>query len=265
MMFHKIKNLAKLAIKPITSEIVRRAIARGLVDIRLKSSNDYSYCINIPYATYAPWLDDPIFTSAYESIKENTLVDKYRCHELWQIAKHAARLGGEILEVGVWRGGTGCLIAHCSALFGATSQKVYLCDTFTGIVKAGEFDTQYHGGEHADTSIKIVRELADRLNLNNIEILQGIFPDEIGSIIENSQFSFCHIDVDVYNSACDTLNWIWPRLQLGGVIIFDDYGFSTCDGVTRLVNEYSHRPDVVAIHNLNGHAVFIKIADGVST
>jgi O-methyltransferase len=49
-------------------------------------------------------------------------------------------------------------------------------------------------------------------------------------------------------------------LAVNGVIVFDDYGFSGTQGVTRFVNALRSRDDLLFIHNLNGHAVVIKRA-----
>jgi hypothetical protein len=40
----------------------------------------------------------------------------------------------------------------------------------------------------------------------------------------------------------------------------DDCGFSTCEGITRFVNEQLPIEDRLIMHNLNGHAVVVKIA-----
>jgi hypothetical protein len=40
----------------------------------------------------------------------------------------------------------------------------------------------------------------------------------------------------------------------------DDYGFSKCEGITRFVNEQLPIEDRLIMYNLNGHAVFVKIA-----
>ncbi len=90
----------------------------------------------IPFATYAPWGNDKrLFKRIrYRNIKEFTLVDKYRCYELWYFAKQLAAAPGDVIEIGVWKGGTGNLIAKASST--NTNTRVYLCDTFEGVVKA---------------------------------------------------------------------------------------------------------------------------------
>lgn len=210
-------------------------------------------------ATYAPWNVDPEFVSVYDTIRDNTLVDKYRCWELWTLVMETAKIEGAILEVGVWRGGTGSLMAKRSMLSGNT-ESVYLCDTFQGVVKAGREDTMYRGGEHADTSRNVVESLLRNLNVNNARILQGIFPEDTGGQIDPSiRFRLCHIDVDVYRSAQDVVNWIWDRMPAGGVIVYDDYGFRECEGIRKFVDEQRLQKDRLVLHNLNGHAVVVKL------
>jgi O-methyltransferase len=59
--------------------------------------------------------------------------------------------------------------------------KIYACDTFSGIVKASAEDPDYIGGEHADTSRHSVEALLDdTLKLNSIEILTGVSPKKPG-------------------------------------------------------------------------------------
>ncbi len=209
-------------------------------------------------SSYTPWRGDEAFQRVFTLIRGHTLVDEYRCHELWQICGQLGALeAGDILEVGVWRGGTGCLMAQRWAETGVAGT-IFLCDTFTGVVKASGHDSAYVGGEHSDTSKAIVAGLVRQLGLTNVEILQGVFPDATGPRIESRGFRLCHIDVDVYESAMLTFEWIWPRLVPGGIVVFDDYGFYSCAGVTRFVNQMRGRPDRVVIYNVNGHAVVIK-------
>lgn len=211
-----------------------------------------------PQATYSPWLNDENFESAYKAASGNTLVCLYRAYELWQLVEQVAHLQGDVLEVGVWRGGTGLVIAEAmrSRKIEAT---LFLADSFTGVVKAGSQDTTYKGGEHSDTSIDIVRDLFARYGIGGFEILSGVFPDETASRISDRRFRFCHIDVDTHDSAKDVFEWIWPRLVHGGVVVFDDYGFKGCEGVTQLVNDERGRKDALSLYNLNGHAVLVKM------
>jgi O-methyltransferase len=103
-----------------------------------------------------------------------------------------------------------------------------------------------------------VDKLLKTLLLTNAVLLKGMFPEETSMRIPDGPIALCHIDVDVYQSAKDTVNWVADRLSPGGALVFDDYGFPTCVGVTRLVNELKAQSGWLFIYNLNGHAILIK-------
>jgi O-methyltransferase len=204
-------------------------------------------------ARYSPWLSDREFRKAYAAIRDFTLVDEYRCYELWDLAKQTVPVEGSILEVGVWRGGTGCMLA-----LAAPAKTVYLADTFEGVVKAGAKDTRYVGREHNDASEAAVRTLLASVGAGNARVLKGIFPEDTGNSV-SGPVSLLHIDVDVYQSGKDIVEWGLGRLPVGATIVFDDYGFRGCEGITRLVHELrGSLRGFTFIHNLNGHAIFIR-------
>ncbi len=47
-----------------------------------------------------------------------------------------------------------------------------------------------------------------------------------------------HVDVDLYRPTRDTVEFFYPRLSPGGVILFDDYGSAMCPGAARAVDEF---------------------------
>jgi len=226
--------------------------------------NDRRYEGIVPSATYAPWRSDSEFLNVYDLVANHTLVDLYRCWNLWhlvgQVAKCAAR-PGHFTEIGVWRGGTGILIARAMATHGL-GQPIYLCDTFQGVVKTGPNDPDYHGGEHSDTSVEVVTALAASAGLRSgsCEIVAGVFPEAMPGELRTGNFAFAHIDVDAYQSAKECFAAVWPRMSPGGVVVFDDYGFVSTSGVAKLVDEAMRVPDGVCMYNLTGQAVFVKLS-----
>jgi len=222
-----------------------------------RTSGGHFYAEVRPRATLSPWLSNTDFLIAFESVKDDTLLDAYRLFELWSLVEETAKVGGDIVEVGVWRGGSGCLMAYREKLL-QNKGIIHLCDTFCGVVKAGTMDSGYRGGEHANTSSKCVEHLADRLSLENIQIHPGVFPDETGNSVDATSIRLLHIDVDVYQSAKDTVDFLWDRIPSGGVVVFDDYGFVGCEGITEYVHELRKSKDCCFVHNLNGHAILVK-------
>lgn len=247
-----ISNLIKKLYKSQNLEVVIRPIRNPKTTLASE--------IILPYSDYSPWAQDSNFVQVYSKIRQNTLVDIYRCWELWETAGQVIKsVPGDFLEVGVWKGGTAGVLTTKMSLMDS-SRTVYLADTFEGVVKAGENDSVYVGGEHKDTSIPIVQSLlSNQLNVSNFKILKGIFPDDTGGEIENIKFSLVHIDVDVYQSTKEIFNWVWPRIAKGGVVLFDDYGYTPCDGVAKSVNEMKNDKDKLVFYNLNGHAIIVKL------
>lgn len=219
----------------------------------------FDYAPIKPIASYAPWIADKPFTDIYNLIQKDTLVDIYRCYEIWEITEAIYRLdnNADFIEIGVWRGGTAAVAGYKLKELNA-GVNFYIADTFTGVVKATEKDGYYKGGEHADTSFEYVEAML-KGKYEHFKILQGIFPEDTSHLITaGKKFGYCHIDVDVYQSVKDIVDWIWDKMIDGGVIVFDDYGFYGCSGVTQYVNEQKKLTDRLIIHNLNGHAIMIK-------
>lgn len=235
------------------------SVAKGaaLPFMRRKAVRSGAHAMAFPISSYAPWQADEDFQRVYREVRENTFVDEWRCHELWSLVAELREIPGAILEVGVWRGGSGAIMASRAAGLGI-ADPVYLCDTWRGVVKTGEHDTYYSDGSHDDTSRETVAELLRKLGLGNVELLEGIFPEETGDRVAADALRLCHIDVDVYQSAKDVFDWSWSRLSSGGVVVFDDYGFPACPGVTKFVDEQRGRQDRLVLHNLNGHGIVVK-------
>ena len=133
-------------------------------------------------------------------------------------------------------------------------------DTFLGVVKAGELDTAYVGGEHSDTSVETIEALLTELGVReDCTLLQGMLLEDTGAR-GPERIALLHCDVDVYESCRGVVGWCLPHLAPGAVLVFDDYGFMSRERVTRFCNELRQQPGLLFIHNLNGHALFVKTA-----
>jgi len=238
---------------------VQSGLRRVGLEVRRAHHSDAEYSHVIPRAMYSPWNTDPQYRAAFAVVEQHTVVDVYRCYELWSLTREVAAVPGALIEIGVWRGGSGAIIAKSAGLAGI-GDPVYLCDTFRGVPKAGERDPVYRGGEHADTSRSIVENLLSRLGVDNATIVPGVFPEESARDVPATRFRLAHVDVDTYQSAKDCVEYLWPKLSAGGVVVFDDYGFEGLRGVREYADELRGRPDRLFVHNLNGHGLLVKLA-----
>ena len=227
-------------------------------------SNVENFPPDEPYETvvmpigFTPWRADKEFIAFERLVDEYSMCGIGKLNFIWNMVAESAKLNdGIFMEVGSWRGGSGAIIAK-RLKFMRRDNPVYLCDTFTGVVKAGDKDNRYVGGEHADTSIETVRELMKKHELDNVHILQGIFPEDTGDVLSDKKIAFVHIDVDVYQSGKDVFSFVWPRLINGGIIVFDDYGTPSTQGMKKFVDEIKDLPDRIFISNIMGQGVIIK-------
>ena len=242
------------------NDILESSIGMRLIRSRTrrtaKTHNELAHSTVIAGASYSPWLSDEKFRRVYDVAKKYTLVDVFRCYELYVLASQLQDIEGDVLEVGVWRGGTAAAI-KLGLMQSPAPREFFIADTFKGVVKASDKDSRYVGGEHADTDVSIVESLFKNLDLPLPTILQGIFPDDHPDAVKG-KIAFLHCDVDVYESTKDIIDWALPRLSRNAIIVFDDYGFPTCEGVTNYCNELRKTTDMTFMHNLNGHAIFIN-------
>ena len=149
---------------------------------------------------------------------------------------------GEIWELGVFQGESAAFLASLSASCGRTLR---LFDTFEGMPETDPVLDRFHkGGDFSDTSLQRVRDRVLPIN-PDVQFCPGFVPDTFAGY-ENATISFAHVDLDIYHPIKASCEFIFPRMPVGGAMIFDDYGWASCPGARQAVDEYfEHRPEIV--------------------
>jgi O-methyltransferase len=80
--------------------------------------------------------------------------------------------------------------------------------------------------------------------------IPGAFPDEPGA-----RYRFVHLDVDVYQPTRDSLDYFYPRLVPGGMIVCDDYGWP---GARKAIEEFRARTGAVFESNAHLQAYTVR-------
>jgi O-methyltransferase len=182
---------------------------------------------------FNPWLWDDDFNNVFCVIAPRTIVSAERCYVLWTLALQALNCPGAFIECGVYQGGTARLFAEIIARHDR-NRRLHLFDTFEGMPATGPSDL-HQQGDFADTSLSQVRRFVDHPNIATF--YPGLIPETFSGL-KSERIAFAHIDVDIYQSVLDCCEFIYPRLSAGGVVVFDDYGFPTCPGARRAVDEF---------------------------
>lgn len=182
----------------------------------------------------------------------NTLVDPNRLRNLEQLLLSIQNIEGNAAEVGVYWGGTGRLICQNA------NSKVFLIDTFSGLPAEHEKDNYCKKGMFNETSIE--RVLRTLESCENFTIMVQEFPKGDTSKLDNLKFKIVHIDVDIYESTKNCLEYFYPRMVPGGVIVIDDYNEKNCAGCKTAVDEFMHlKPDYLHTSSALIHAWIIKV------
>lgn len=195
------------------------------------------------------WEQDRLFNQIMGSI-QYTLVDRARCYMLYQMTRQISQIAGEVAEVGVYKGGTAKLLA--SSLPGKT---VHLFDTFAGMPTTNANFDKHLAGEFSDTSLAAVQQ--HLRECGNVRFYQGLFPSTAGPI-EGSTFSLVHVDADIYDSVRACCEFFYPRLEIGAVMVFDDYGFPTCPGARKAVDEFFRDKPEIPFYLQSGQCWIVR-------
>jgi hypothetical protein len=152
---------------------------------------------------------------------------------------------GDLAECGVYRGGT--LIPTGLHLKQSRADKVlYGFDSFQGfdgsvdseIALGGVENSEKRRGGFSDTSLQYVRDRVRRFALeDHVKVVPGYLADTLETHSEK-QFSFVHLDVDIYESYKLCLEFFYPRLSAGGVILLDEYNDPPWPGCNKAVDEF---------------------------
>jgi hypothetical protein len=158
---------------------------------------------------------------------------------------------GDIVECGVWRGGSMMAVALALMARGDTSRHLFLCDTYEGMSEPTAEDRS-HTGESAEAQLARTARgegvwceagLADvQANLSStgyprdkIHFIQGKVEDTIPARIPGA-IALLRLDTDWYESTRHELVHLYPRLARQGVMVIDDYGH--WQGARQAVDEY---------------------------
>jgi hypothetical protein len=188
---------------------------------------------------------------------ENNAADLPRLYALIMNVKQvlADAVPGDFAELGVYRGNSAAVLAHYARTYG---RQLYLFDTFEG------FDSRdLTGGDHGrdldfvDTSLDLAQHT---VGVDSVRWIKGYFPASIPSDVVDTRFSVVHLDCDLYEPMKAGLEFFYPRLSPGGLLIIHDYANPYWEGIKQAVDELaSEIPEgLVVLPDKSGTAMVRK-------
>lgn len=156
---------------------------------------------------------------------------------LYDLFKKIEHVDGNIVECGVAYGESLMALAIYAKREGR-NRKVYGLDSFMGFPEPMEIDDSPRNpqaGEFKDAKMYRVQTLADKVGVE-VELIKGFLSDTVHEVA-NQKIAFLHIDVDLYEGYRDALT-LYPYVQKGGIIAFDEYGTTNWPGATKAVDDW---------------------------
>ncbi|MGW4772901.1 TylF/MycF/NovP-related O-methyltransferase [Nocardia sp. NPDC004278] len=199
---------------------------------------------------------DPQFVELYESLQHTTQTSVSMSYALRLATKYIAdaRIPGDVVECGVWRGGSAAIAAATLVAAKDLGRTIWLYDTFawtwdppsevdqlqlpSGAMKLGDLlasVTDSVQDEGSDQQSVLDTVCGTGYPRERVRCVEGLVQDTIPEQAPDS-IAILRLDTDLYDSTRHELEHLYPLLSVGGVLIVDDYG--KYSGATQAVDEY---------------------------
>ncbi len=170
-----------------------------------------------------PALDDYTYTD--EHLK---FVHILEALNYLRVAGAGGGLPQTYFEFGCHSGRTFSVAVRAAKFLGMSNAEFYAFDSFEGLPETNpEVDGYFKTGTFCTGRTDFVRivEKKTGLRLDDNHIVQGYYCDSLTPEIQARlpKAGVVHIDVDLYSSTVDVLEFIKPLLVVGAILIFDDW------------------------------------------
>ena len=248
--------------------------SRSILDFLFSRTNRDTLSYDLRESTYQPEGKEASNSDDHElvwnAVRHATMTSQARVIALCDAVEHVVNHGvaGDIVECGVWKGGSMMAAANTLMLYGKTDRRLWLYDTFAGMNPPTQRDVDYLGKtaatlldqsdpqqsdsvwccaglEEVQENMRQTGYPVDKLQFVVGEVETTLVPDS--SALEHDlpeKIAILRLDTDWYESTRVALEVLYPRLSPGGVLIVDDYGhWKGCrEAVDEYFDEHGQRP-----------------------
>ena len=198
------------------------------------------------------WWEDKEFNKYLKRFGELDGNNTDRRYAVDQLLRLVCAVQGDTAEVGAYGGAMSWLI--CKANAGVRMHHIF--DSFEGLSQPSLVDGSHWSKGALACGEDVVHE--------NLSEFSGHFNTYMGWVparfadVGNLRFSFVHIDVDLYQPTKESIEFFYSRMSPGGVLVCDDYRFSSCPGATKACDDFLADKPEKMIGLSAGGGFFIK-------
>ncbi len=209
-------------------------------------------------------------------VRRYTVTSPARCKHLWDICNQILNenVEGSFVECGVWKGGSAAIMGLVLKRAGA-NRTLHLFDSFEGLPEPTSDDgaraAEISGGRSSG-ALKSVGQCRSELPevkeflFSHFDLdpqttafhagwFQETVPDLAGKM---GPIAILRLDGDWYESTRVCLNYLYPLISPGGIIILDDY--NAWEGCAKAANEFRSQLSITApIEKIDNEAIFWRV------
>lgn len=206
----------------------------------------------------------------FRGVAAYTMTSAERVEALVNAVRYIVANGvaGDIVECGVWRGGSSMAAALTLKELGDERRHLYLYDTFEGmsapteedvtldgVAAKGKFVERQLGEESSDWCRALLEEVRQNVAgtgypADRLHFIKGKVEATLPASMPAGPIALLRLDTDWYESTRHELVHLYPRLVRGGVLIVDDYGHWA--GARKAVDEYfSAHPPALLLNRID--------------
>lgn len=159
---------------------------------------------------------------------------------LYELYKKTLGIAGHIAEVGVFKGAGSILFGKLVKQFEPDSlTMVHGFDHFKGIDISTDSKLQIAGGDASDEKaleqLIFLQGMGNTIKIHNLDVVSNIQQ----FFVDNShlRFRLVFVDSGTYDVTAAAIKAFWPRLNVGGIMVFDQYNNEVAPGETKAIHE----------------------------
>jgi hypothetical protein len=179
----------------------------------------------------------------YESLAyDRRILEIYELFEVVTNIIEKNLIKGVFVECGFGYGRSFAVLSHFATKY---KRKIYGFDSFSGFPNVLEIDQSIRNPKKGEWSVRSEKEaIKSMVNLGIFADNQGfalekvIFNEKIKNPIPSQEIALLHIDLDLYEGYKYALVTFWDQVEIGGIVIFDEYKLTNWPGATAAINEF---------------------------
>jgi len=214
------------------------------------------------YTTHnSNFIQDADFQKAYVAGKKTGSWGQHeiewRAHVVLWFAKQAFQLDGDFVECGVNKGGLSRAIVEYVD-FNKSGKKFFLFDTFDGFDSSLLLDSEkdkYLKVAHYEKTYEHVKQVFQDFPL--VKIIKGPVPHTLKDV-EIDKVAYLSIDMNCVLPEQAALDFFWPKLVKGGVIVLDDFAYEGFEEQNIAHSKWAKEKGIEILYLPTGQGIIIK-------